>query len=365
MRRGAAGGRHAAAPIVAAAPLRTGAASNGDDMRKYWIAALGSGFIAACGGGGGDGNPATPDSITITAANQRAVASAAAGAAATIAGAGGGIGASTGASAAGAARSFAAQLARHTTARRKLIAAMGRPGPLAIPPETVPCSVSGNVTLSVTDANGDETPSAGDTLSMAFNDCRETATDRIDGSMAVTLTEIEVDGAGRLSFTGATVIDDLAVTDGERLATLDGAVTLSYADLSSTQSQLRLVVRDAGLSASATVGGETETVRYEPDFSYQETLSIDAGGASTSAVIQGGFGATSIGGRVELQTALAIRQRAADDYPYQGVLRVLGEASALRLSAVDAATVRVELDAANDGTYESSETVAWSVLLGD
>ena len=74
---------------------------------------------------------------------------------------------------------------------------------------TVPCSVSGTATLSVVDADNDGTPSVGDRLTMSFDQCKETATDTIDGSMAVRLDEISFEN-DRLSFTGSSTIDDLA-----------------------------------------------------------------------------------------------------------------------------------------------------------
>jgi len=329
-------------------------------MRKIWIAALGSGFIAACGGGG-DGGTATPNSIAITAANQDAVAGAAAGAVAAISGAGGGFSLPSGASAATATRAFAARVA---TAGRKQAAAAGRAGTNAVPPETVQCSVSGTATLSVVDADDDGTPSVGDRLSMSFDQCKETATDTIDGSMAVTLSEISFD-SGRLSFTGSSTIDDLVVTEGTRSARMDGSLTMSYVETSASV-RVRLVVGASGLDASTTVAGTTESIGYEPDFSYTETGTISSGTGeltSTSTVVQGGFSASTIGGRVQLDTPTAIQELVADAYPRAGVLRVTGQGSSLRLTALNATTVRVELDANQDGSYEATKDVAWSVLL--
>jgi hypothetical protein len=219
-----AAGRRLAESFYSRGTVRDGRIDKtGVDMRKIWIAALGSGFIAACGGGGdGDSTPAA--SIAITAANQDAVAGAAAGAVAAISGAGGGFSLPSGASAATATRAFAAHLA---TTGRKQAAAAGRAGAHAVPPETVPCSVSGTATLSVVDADNDGTPSVGDRLTMSFDQCKETATDTIDGSMAVRLDEISFEN-DRLSFTGSSTIDDLVVTEGTRRARMDGSLAMSY-----------------------------------------------------------------------------------------------------------------------------------------
>ena len=73
--------------------------------------------------------------------------------------------------------------------------------------------------------------------------------------------------------------------------------------------------------------------------------------------------ASTIGGRVQLDTPTPIQELVADAYPRAGVLRVTGQGSALRLTALNATTVRVELDANQDGSYEATKDVAWSELL--
>ena len=58
-----------------------------------------------------------------------------------------------------------------------------------------------------------------------------------------------------------------------------------------------------------------------------------------------------------------IRQFDTSDYPYTGVLQVKGENSTLQMTVLSADQVQLDLDADDNGSFESTETVAWDWLL--
>jgi hypothetical protein len=330
-------------------------------MRFFWIAAaLGGSLLAACGGGGGGSTPPPSATVVITAGNQDAVARAAAGAVVSLAGAGGSVTASDGATTAAAVRSFAQRIAGGSAALRKRA--------LAIPPEVVQCPAGGTATVAFTDNDNDGIPEVGDTMTLTYANCKETANDNVNGSIAVTLTYIELTQSGFIWFDGAMTINQLVATDGVRSATLAGGLALAYREDSATQTRLSLSVGTNGLTSTVavTTPPQTETITYDSQFSYSETATYDGTtGAlvSTSSLSGGGFTSSLIGGRVILEPQQAVVQFANEVYPRSGVLRVVGNGSALRLTALPATMARIELDANLDGNYEASKDVAWTVLL--
>lgn len=326
-------------------------------MRRQVLAAICTVFVAACGGGGGGGNAAAPEpTVVITATNRDAVARAAAGAVVSLGGPASGGGLTS------AEPSTAAALVRQSATRL----AATRKRPLAIPPATANCSVSGSVTISFVDADNDGALTVGDTMTTSFANCKETADDNVNGSFAVRLTRLDVDSNDFVRFDGTVTFSQLAATVGDRSATLSGSASMTYAERSATRLDVTLSIGSSGLSSSLTAGGATETIAYDPEFSYTETSTFDATtGAlqSTSTLVRGGFSSTAINGRVILDTQQAVMQFAGEDYPRSGVLRVVGVGSALRLTALPGELLRIELDATLDGTYEVSDEVPWQDLL--
>ena len=153
-------------------------------MRNWMGVALCSALVAACGGGGGDSGSTTPvATLAITSTNQDGVARAATSAAASVGTAGGGLTGSSGAAASLSTATRRAALAL-SSARKSALAAQ----PLASQSETFQCSYSGSVTLTVNDANNNNAGDAGDSLTFAFNSCKETANDSASGTLAITLS---------------------------------------------------------------------------------------------------------------------------------------------------------------------------------
>lgn len=337
-------------------------------MRGLWIALASAGLLTACGGGGGDSNPAPVATVTITSANQDAVARAAAGAVVSLAGAGGGVTADEGSAGSNAAlRSFASRVAGAALGDRKRMAAAGRAAPLAVDPIVSACTFSGSITISATDGDNDGLPEAGDTLTMTFANCKESATDNINGTIALAITYAEFTNDGFFWFNGRTTITQLVATEGQRSASLAGDMEMYYRERSATQLDLLLVVGANGLTSSVTTPGLTETIAYDPEFSYNETATYNA---NTGALVQsssltgGGFRSSQLGnGRLILEPQQAVIQLANQVYPSAGVLRVVGNGSALRLVTLSSTTVRIELDANLDGNYEAFHDVDWADLL--
>lgn len=356
-------------------------------MKAAWAGVLATGVLAACGGGGSDAGT-TPTVVTISAANQDAVAKAGARAMTSVLGAGGGLSGATASPGGASALSFmtpgvprgisvvslggfvARTLADPSLGRRTIASATASDSPraLAAVPITLNCEYSGSFTSNFIDADSSGAASAGDSLTISFAACRSSADDRIDGSLGISISTYSISG-GLAAFDGAMSMQALTVQEGTRTASMNGNVTLSYAELSSTQTRFIMVAGASGLLASTNEGSGTanaDSIAFEPGFGMNllATDNTSLGTASySSATLDGVFSASSIGGRVTLETSEPVLRYDTDDYPRDGTLRMLGNASALRLQILDATTVRLDLDANLDGTYEATKDVLWSTLL--
>jgi len=356
-------------------------------MRVVLAVLLSTSLLAACGGGGSDAGGTSAPLLVINASNQQAVGRATATASTALVGAGGGVsgvnsteggasalsvsrasGALPGASLSAVALYLAHALDNSTGGQRSALSASrtgGSARALAVAPVTELCTLSGSFTLGLVDSDNSGSATLGDTLTLTFNHCQDSATESVNGVMSITFSQISMP-SGLLSFTGSLAMQSLTVADGARTAVLNGGLVMDLAQLSSSQTRVGMTVGGSGLSASVTGAGVSESIGFDAGFaiSITETVATTVGGIdSATATLNGSFTASSIGGRVQLNTTVPMLQLASENYPRAGVLKVQGNSSALRLTALDATTARLELDANLDGTYESSTDMAWTTLL--
>jgi hypothetical protein len=85
----------------------------------------------------------------------------------------------------------------------------------------------------------------------------------------------------------------------------------------------------------------------------------------TETSVQGSLHSAQAGGIVELATlpSAPFVTYDVDAYARAGSLQVKGRNGTLLMTAVSAASVRLDLDVDNNGSFESSETVGWDWLL--
>ena len=352
-------------------------------MRTVLAMILGGSLFVGCGGGGGSSGtaPAPAQLLAINAGNQDAVGRASARAATALVGAGSATASPNSASPRVAP---AAVIGRHAAPIGSLASLVAgvlvdlnntRRGALAegrtplsvraltIAPITSGCDFGGTLTVSVADADNNFDLSIGDTMTLTFNACKATSTDVASGAIAITMSNISF-ASNLLSFAGSMSMTQFTVNDATRSATLNGGMTMTFAQRSSTVIDIGLAVTAAGMTAAVAGGGNSDTVTFEPGFALSDTATEVVGGISyDTATISGTFSAVSLGGRVTLQTPTPLLQMENESFPRSGALRAVGNGSALRLTALDAANVHVELDANLDGTYEASKDVPWGTLL--
>jgi len=338
-------------------------------------------LLASCGGGGGD-NPDTdppiyvPTPAAVTPANQVAVAQAAVGGsqalvlAQPLASGPSGPSAPPASALALAApppRSAAALLAG--SARRTLAATAVAPqsagasrrSPLATTTESDTCGASGSITTTMDDRDNSSGLTVGDVVTVAFAQCRDSASDLIDGTVTATITSLGPNTSSTTTFSASLVFGKVTSSFGATSGVIDGTVDAAAA-VTSSSFQLTLTVGDKGLGIAISSASFSDGIAYAPGMRIAIGES-DSGAGSSTVSLDGSFSTRSIGGSVSVATLQPFRQVGSDSYPSSGQMLITGAGgSRLRLTALDRTQLRIELDANGDGSYEASQVLPWSTL---
>jgi hypothetical protein len=346
-------------------------------VRRFLIAAvLGAVGLVGCGGAGSsDGGVSAPaaaaPTVTITATNQGSVTRAmidggqAFGQSQPFATTGGATAQSIGAS-----RIALSAGSLQSVVQRGLMAAFGprhsasiasATRPAATSSSTDACSVSGSITTGISDADNNLSLSSGDTLTLTFNQCQDSSTDSVSGVMVFTIGSVTSGQAGDVQFNGSLTFVQLNASSGTRLADIQGSVGVT-ASITSTSFRIALTVGANALTVTSSAPGYLDTIVYEPGM--QLTVAATDGAVTQSDVtLDGSFTASSIGGRIAVTTVVPLHLLGTDTDPSRGQVVVTGASGThVRVTALSAISVQLELDADGDGSYERSGVLAWNAI---
>lgn len=323
------------------------------------VAASALALLSACGG---DDSPSSPTSapLAITSTNQTDVARASINGGLAISLAQGSLGGGSSSSAvASRAHALGAVLARvlHVAAgQRKGIASTGAHAS-AVSTSTDACAVSGTVTTTFDDKDGNGYASNGDVLTAAFSQCRDSTSSTINGTVVVTIVGTPSDS----QFTANAQFQDVSVVDSGATSTVNGAASLTETD-GPTTSNSSITVGNAGLTITVASASYNDSLVF--DAGTVVTTNESSSSGTTSITASGAFSSHLLGGHVTIATPTPLVQADADAYPRSGVIHIIGASgSALLLTVLSNAQVQLQLDANGDGTYESTSTVAWTTLV--
>jgi len=212
----------------------------------------------------------------------------------------------------------------------------------------VGCGVSG--TAFVMGAVGEpQSPgrTAGDSLEVTYLDCVQ-----VEDSLF-----LEVD-SGNLTL----VIDNADATSQEATFTIDMTTRIGSAEFSVRGTQQLTILREAGVER---VTASADRLSVDADgavfiaTNYRMTI-VDQGDEPDSP-FEIEFATTSsdprLGGSVTVETTAPFKG-SSNGYPSEGTLLISGAADTrIRLTALDASNVHLELDADGDGVFEPENTV--------
>jgi len=215
-------------------------------------------------------------------------------------------------------------------------------------PETLPCDVSGTMTVSGNLANP-LTLSANDTINMDADMCDDGLGEVIDGLISATVTAFTGDiTSGLYNMTMRLDLTNLQVTTAEDVLLSNGdvAVTLD----ATTPGYVAASVRGDAVTTSSNTSMETL-------YSYlsSQTLDTRVSPSPYTTSASGTVDSSELGGVVEY-SMFPMFQGFDNDYPSSGELLVTGANGAtVRLIIIDNVDIRIEFD--SDGMAPPDETI--------
>jgi hypothetical protein len=220
----------------------------------------------------------------------------------------------------------------------------------------VDCAVSGTVDVQA-DIRDPVQPSVNDTFVFEFINCDDGTGVVVDGGMTITITGLDGDvPSGNFVLRMQIGFSAFAVTEGGETASAEGTISITI-DTSAPP-----VTR---IAVSATTLVTTSDGMEEVLTSFSVEIVEDASTFPTMVTVESSFTVSSprIGGEVTVTTSLAL-QSMGDGYPFAGELRIEGAGNAvIVMIALDADTVRLQIDVDGDGATDETIDMTWDELM--
>jgi hypothetical protein len=217
-----------------------------------------------------------------------------------------------------------------------------------IGPETLPCDVSGSITVSGDIANP-LTLSAGDTINMDADNCDDGLGEIADGLIASLIQVFSGDlASGLFNMTIRMDITNYQVTTANDVLLSHGDVTVMLDN--TTQGYVSASVSANAMTTSSNTGTET---LYS--FLSAQTIDTRVSPSPYTMSTSGTVDSSELGGIVELSTPVMF-EGLDNDYPSTGELLVTGAGgSTVRLITVDNVDIIIEID--SDGMDPVDQTI--------
>lgn len=316
-----------------------------------------SSVLVACGGGGSDPAPTPPPAVTpltLTSANYIAVAQESLSSSTYLV--------ETASLVTGAQISDADVLVKFGQAQALKLPnwLSSRPAQVtgAVQSHTEPCADGGTLSITETDANGNNRADAGDSVSLTASNCVFQGS-VLNGGLLLSINNLtgNLDAAPySASFTLA--FTNLSAKSSSSTTTGNGSFELSVNARTSTDQSFTLKTKS--FAASSIYGGAT----YSRTLTGY-TVSVDLSAISSSTKADGTLASSAFESKsVTIATSAAFVRSTSQAYPASGQATATGaNGGMIRITAIDSTSVKIELDADANGTFETSVTKRWNELV--
>lgn len=221
-----------------------------------------------------------------------------------------------------------------------------------------PCDVSGTVDINSTVANP-QTLTPGDEFSFVYVDCDDGSGTVVNGGLTISITAFEGDALGGLFRLGMRLtLAAFELTAGAETSGASGTIDFEI----DTTTPPTTVSTLSTSTLTTTTNGVAETVS-----NLSITTTTTAGVTPPAVTVETSFrlSSPSLDGDVIVST-LTTLQSFGDDYPYTGEIEIVGANNAsIRIIALDATMVRLEVDSNGDGTVDDVIDTTWDALTAN
>lgn len=229
--------------------------------------------------------------------------------------------------------------------------------------QTSSCTYGGSLTVSVSDTDNNGVLSAGDSLTIAVNNC-VLAAGTTTGSLVFIFNNLSgTFGSSNYSAGVTMTYGNFTVSGSGFSGSINGSLSLALT--ANGLNTLSETISTPSLTVSGTYGGVTRsrsltnysaTATRTPDVTYTYLTAYAINGTMTSTALSSQA--------ISFATTTPFVRRYTNNYPSTGVMVLTGASnSKLMITTLSSTQVKQELDANGDGIYESNTTVNWNTLM--
>lgn len=230
-----------------------------------------------------------------------------------------------------------------------------------IPATTLPCAVSGSLTIS---GNLDDpitpTLTSGDTITAVYDTCDDGIGEVIDGTIDFEVVAFSGDAlTGLYDMTMSMLLDNFQVTTADD-------VVLANGDGTATLSALQAPYVEAAVSGGSMLSANNSNTATLTNYSTSQTFDGTAAPAPFTMLTSGTLDSSELSGSVTYSTTLMFEGFDAN-YPNAGVLLVVGDASSAKIIAqANGIDVVIEIysNMTGEGTPDETINTTWTELAG-
>ncbi len=228
--------------------------------------------------------------------------------------------------------------------------------------QTVACPEGGSMTVSAVDANGNGVLDSGDSLGMLMAQCQSAGVS-VTGALAVAINSLSGDiSAGVYSMGASMTPTNLTTSSAASTTSGSGSIGIMLTARGLNDESLSLTVPN--FVTTSIYANVTHSVTLS-NLSLAQTVTPAGTGWSSAVSVNGSFSSSAFNNHsLTLNSVHPFVQSSAQSYPASGQL-VVSDATQrkVRITALSATQVQIEVDASASGVYALSLTKLWSELL--